>query len=95
MNLKFLDRSPFFKRLARALGILPIEYARKDGPVTVTGEVSRVSKDIVVALGMALIVIQFVIQAFKIPSGSMENSLLIGDFLLGLKYIYGSPVPFT
>ncbi|MFH0920981.1 MAG: signal peptidase I [Fibrobacterota bacterium] len=95
MNLNFLNQRPFLRRIARYLGLLPLEYTPKNGPVTVTGEVSRVSKDIVVALGMALIVIQFVIQAFKIPSGSMENSLLIGDFLLGLKYVYGSPVPFS
>jgi len=44
------------------------------------------------ALAMALIAIVYVIQAFKIPTGSMENSLLVGDFLLGLKFIYGAPV---
>jgi signal peptidase I len=48
------------------------------------------------ALIMALIFIVYVIQAFKIPTGSMERSLLIGDFLLGLKFLYGSPVvPFS
>lgn len=48
------------------------------------------------ALIMALIAIVYVIQAFKIPTGSMENSLLVGDFLLGLKFIYGAPiVPFS
>lgn len=48
------------------------------------------------ALVMALIAIVYVIQAFKIPTGSMENSLLVGDFLLGLKFIYGAPVlPFA
>ncbi|MBN1127722.1 MAG: signal peptidase I [Chitinispirillaceae bacterium] len=48
------------------------------------------------ALIMALIFIVYVIQAFKIPTGSMEKSLLIGDFLLGLKFLYGSPVvPFS
>ncbi len=48
------------------------------------------------ALVMALIFIVYVIQAFKIPTGSMEDSLLVGDFLLGLKFIYGAPVlPFS
>ena len=50
------------------------------------------TKDMVSALAMALIAIVYVIQAFKIPTGSMENSLLVGDFLLGLKFIYGAPV---
>ena len=39
---------------------------------------------------MALIAIVYVIQAFKIPTGSMEYSLLVGDFLLGLKFMYGA-----
>ncbi|MDR2729076.1 MAG: signal peptidase I [Chitinispirillales bacterium] len=48
------------------------------------------------ALGMALIAIVYVIQAFQIPTGSMENSLLVGDFLLGLKFVYGAPIiPFS
>jgi signal peptidase I len=48
------------------------------------------------ALIMALIAIVYVIQAFKIPTPSMERSLLVGDFLLGLKFIYGAPlVPFA
>jgi len=44
------------------------------------------------ALAMALIAIVYVIQAFQIPTGSMEDSLLVGDFLLGLKFIYGAPL---
>jgi len=48
------------------------------------------------ALIMALIAIVYVIQAFKIPTGSMEDSLLVGDFLLGLKFMYGAPIlPFS
>jgi len=50
------------------------------------------TKDMISALIMALVAIVYVIQAFKIPTGSMENSLLVGDFLLGLKFIYGAPV---
>lgn len=47
------------------------------------------------ALVLALIIRTFVIQAFKIPSGSMEDTLLIGDHLLVNKFIYGLEVPFT
>lgn len=52
-------------------------------------------REVGIPVALALVVIQFVIQAFRIPSGSMERSLLIGDFLLGLKFVYGSPLPFT
>jgi signal peptidase I len=53
------------------------------------------TKEILVPILLALVVIQFVIQAFKIPSASMEDSLLVGDFLLGLKFVFGSPIPFS
>lgn len=56
----------------------------------------RFGREMAWALAMALVAIVYVIQAFKIPTGSMENTLLVGDFLLGLKFIYGAPVlPFT
>jgi len=42
---------------------------------------------------IVLMVIFFVAQAFVIPSGSMKNTLLIGDYLFVKKYVYGVPVP--
>ncbi|HLP43542.1 MAG TPA: S26 family signal peptidase, partial [Fibrobacteria bacterium] len=79
---------------ARAQGLKMGE--RKDGSGKGLRSVGRAfTKEIMVPIALALIVIQFVIQAFKIPSASMEDSLLIGDFLLGLKFVYGSPIPFT
>jgi signal peptidase I len=52
-------------------------------------------KEIVFPFGIAAAVILFVLQAFQIPSPSMENSLKVGDFLLGLKFVYGADVPYT
>jgi len=37
----------------------------------------------------------FVIQAFQIPSPSMEDTLLVGDFLVANKFVYGPRIPFT
>ena len=49
---------------------------------------------IVTAVVLALIVRAFVIQSYHIPSESMENTLLKGDFLFASKFIYGAKVPF-
>lgn len=42
---------------------------------------------------IVLIIIFFIIQAFVIPSGSMQRTLLIGDFLFAKKFSYGVPIP--
>ena len=52
-------------------------------------------KAILLAFALALFIRIFIVQAFRIPSGSMENTLLVGDFLLANKFIYGARIPFT
>ena len=47
-------------------------------------------ESIVIAVIMALFVRTWVVQAFKIPTGSMENNLLIGDHLLVNKFVFGA-----
>jgi len=49
-------------------------------------------ESIVIAVILALFVRTWVVQAFKIPTGSMENNLLIGDHLLVNKFVFG-PTP--
>ena len=48
---------------------------------------------ILIALLLALFIRTFFVQAFKIPSGSMEETLLIGDHILVSKFAYGTHVP--
>jgi signal peptidase I len=49
---------------------------------------------IIIAVVLAMAIRTFVVQAFKIPSGSMEPTLLIGDHILVCKFIYGISIPF-
>jgi signal peptidase I len=51
-------------------------------------------KSIGIALILALIIRTSIVQAYKIPSGSMIPTLLIGDYLLANKFIYGPKIPF-
>ncbi|MBI5664145.1 MAG: signal peptidase I [Nitrospirae bacterium] len=50
---------------------------------------------IVIAVCLALLIRAFVVQAFKIPSGSMIPTLLIGDHILVNKFTYGVTIPLT
>ena len=53
------------------------------------------AESIIIALVLAFVIRTFVVQAFKIPSGSMEPTLEIGDHLLVNKFIYGIKFPLT
>ncbi|HYA40850.1 MAG TPA: signal peptidase I [Syntrophobacteraceae bacterium] len=50
---------------------------------------------IVIAILLALFIRAFFVQAFDIPSGSMEPTLLAGDYILVNKFIYGMRIPYV
>lgn len=59
------------------------------------GKFREYAEAFVVALLIALLVRTFVVQAFKIPSGSMETTLLVGDHIFVNKFLYGYHIPYT
>lgn len=50
---------------------------------------------LVIALVLALIIRAFILHPYKIPSSSMEDTLLKGDHIMATKYNYGMTIPFT
>ena len=58
-------------------------------------KIKEYAEAIIIAILIALFIRTFVIQAFKIPSGSMKPTLQIGDHILVNKFIYGIKIPYV
>src|SRR6185369_7689537 len=102
-------RKPFwpFSRLIelfRCEGIKPMEeYQETSQDVSASQQplvkkksiIREYAESIVIAVLLALVIRTYLVQAFKIPSGSMEDTLAVGDHLLVNKFIYGTKIPFS
>jgi signal peptidase I len=66
---------------------------KKNGEKGKKGHLRETVEAVVIAVVLAIVIRTFVIQAFKIPSGSMEDTLLIGDHLIVSKFSYGFQMP--
>jgi signal peptidase I len=62
-------------------------------PVKQKDTFRETTEAIIIALIAAMFLRAFVVQAFRIPTGSMKDTLLVGDFLLVNKFIYGVRTP--
>lgn len=61
----------------------------------IRSEIREWTESIIIALILALLIRTFIVQAFKIPSGSMIPTFEIGDRIFVNKFIYGARIPFT
>jgi len=79
-----LEKAPGADR--QAVGETPAAPRKKK-------RLNETTQAVIIAVVLALIIRAFVVQAFKIPSGSMEDTLLIGDHILVSKFAYGLQIP--
>ena len=61
----------------------------------VKSEIREWTESIIIALILALLIRTFIVQAFKIPSGSMIPTFQVGDRIFVNKFVYGARIPFT
>ena len=66
-----------------------------DGPARGDSMLREWTKALLIAITIWLFLRSFLVEAFRIPSGSMENTLLVGDFLFVNKALYGAEVPLS
>ncbi|WP_256009167.1 signal peptidase I [Desertivirga xinjiangensis] len=83
-----------FDKDTRYLGLSATEEFRKANPYK-KGAGREWADAIVFAVVAATLIRSFLLEAYTIPTGSMEKSLLIGDFLFVSKVNYGGRVPMT
>ena len=68
----------------------PIDSVRRRKSV-----VREYAEAIAIAILLALVIRTLIVQAFTIPSGSMMDTLLVGDYILVNKFLFGPEVPLT
>jgi signal peptidase I len=84
------DREVFMEALTHADGEVDVRLGRWR-----KSEVREYVEAILMAVGVAFALRAFVIEAFKIPSGSMIPTLMVGDHIFVNKFSYGPAIPYT
>ncbi|HEY1954813.1 MAG TPA: signal peptidase I [Polyangiaceae bacterium] len=90
MRVQPFDEDGFIDALARADGEVDVRLGKWR-----KSEAREFVESILVAVGVALLLRTFVIEAFKIPSSSMVPTLLVGDHIFVNKFSYGPAIPYT
>jgi len=75
--------------------LCPLRFLWKEERMGKKKFIKEYLEPIIIAILIALFIRTFIVQAFKIPSSSMEPTLQVGDHILVNKFIYGIKIPFT
>jgi len=90
MDREPFDEESFVDALVRADGEVDVRLGRWR-----KSEVREYAESILVAIAVAMALRAFVVEAFKIPSGSMIPTLQVGDHIFVNKFTYGPAIPWT
>jgi signal peptidase I len=90
MNREPFDEETFVDALVKADGEIDVRLGRWR-----KSEVREYAESILVAIAVAMALRAFVVEAFKIPSGSMIPTLQVGDHIFVNKFTYGPAVPWA
>jgi signal peptidase I len=90
MEREPFDEDAFLEALVKADGEIDTRLGRWR-----KSEVREYAESILVAIGVAMALRAFVVEAFKIPSGSMIPTLQVGDHIFVNKFTYGPAIPWT
>ena len=95
MELKLFIAGCIFLVIAIIMQLVKKKFIKTEKASKVFTDVYSWVDTLWTALIIASIIMYFIIQAFKIPTGSMRMTLLEGDHLFAMKFVYGFRVPFT
>jgi len=73
----------------------PQQKNRQATPTDTGGKVKAFFRELGIVVGAFLILNSFVLASFEVPTGSMENEIMTGDFLLVNKFVFGGTTPRT
>jgi len=90
MEAEPFDEDQFVEALVKADGEVDVRLGRWR-----KSEVREYLESILVAIAVAMALRAFVVEAFKIPSGSMIPTLQVGDHIFVNKFTYGPAIPWT
>ncbi len=90
MRVAKFDQDAFEEALVSADGEVDVHLGKWR-----KSEAREFVESILVAVGVALLLRTFVVEAFKIPSSSMVPTLLVGDHIFVNKFSYGPAIPYT